>query len=467
MELKFWGAARTVTGSAHLLKIAGKNVLLDCGLYQGSRQLARQINTEFAVPPGEIDSLVLSHAHIDHSGNIPQLVKKGFRGPIHCTSATAEMSGILLRDSGHIQEADVQFLNRKLARKKAPLIEPLYTLDDAERTLPMFKPVFYHDRVEVLPGALTAEFSDAGHILGSAFMELDLNENGKKMRLTFSGDIGRKNMPILRNPETPRECDYLIMESTYGNRKHDDYVIAEDELCRSVARVVKRGGKIVIPAFSVGRTQEIVYAFNNLWNAGKLPRVPVYVDSPLSANATEVFRHHPECYSDEIKRVFVNDPDPFGFEGLIYTRDVEASKRINMINGPCIIISASGMCEAGRVLHHLANTVEDARNAVFIVGFQGENTLGRRIVEKQPELKILGDTYKLAAEVVVFNAFSAHADSEGLREFARAAADSGRLKKIFLVHGEEQVSLALQETLKADLPNVETIVPSRGNVHTL
>lgn len=469
MYLQFWGAARTVTGSAHLLIANNKRVLVDCGLSQGQRQLAREMNQQFPVQPNAMDAMLLTHAHIDHSGNIPQLVKRGFRKTIHCTPATMDLTRVLLRDSGHIQELDAEFLNRRQKNhKNGQIVQPLYTMLDAEQALPYLKPTYYDTPVEVLSdGSVTAVFRDAGHILGSAFVEVAARENGTEKKIIFSGDVGRKNMPILRDPAVPNEADALVLESTYGTRKHQEYAAAKEKLCDALNRVVKRGGKVVVPSFSMERTQELVYALNNLWNDGRLERVPVYVDSPLSVNVTEVFRHHPECYNDDIKQVFLNDPDPFGFESLTYVRDTESSKRINRTPGPCIIISASGMCEAGRVLHHLANNIGDSRNAVFIVGFQAENTLGRKLVDKLPEVKILGEMHKVAAEVVVFNAFSAHADCDELREFARNAAASGRLKKIFLVHGEEEVITAFQQTLAADLPQCEILAPERGKVYPL
>lgn len=438
--------------------------MLDCGLTQGSRKTARQMNTEFAVPPASVDSVVLSHAHIDHSGNLPQLVRRGFRGRIHCTPATADLTRVLLRDSGHIQENEAEFLNRKLRRRGEPLIEPLYTMADAEQCLPLLQSVYYDQPFEVAGGSARVTFRDAGHILGSSYVEVSMLENGAEKRLTFSGDLGRNHIPILRDPDPPAETDALILESTYGNRPHEEYASVEDRLGRTIQRVIERRGKVVIPAFSVGRTQEVVYALNNLWNAGRLPRIPVYVDSPLSANATEIFRHHPECYDEEIREVFLTDPDPFGFEGLIYVRDKATSMRINKLSTPCVIISSSGMCEAGRVLHHLANTVTDPRNAILIVGFQAENTLGRKLVEKQSEVRILGDLYKVGAEVALFNAFSAHADAGELRDFALKAAASGRLKKVFLVHGEEAAIQALESTLAADLPHCEILMPERGQV---
>jgi metallo-beta-lactamase family protein len=467
MKIKFWGAARTVTGSSHLLTVGGKNVMLDCGLYQGSRKLGQKLNREFAIPPNEIDAFVLSHTHIDHCGNIPNLVRNGFKRRIRCTSATADMARLLMLDSAHIQESDSEYLNRRAARNGGERIEPLYTMDDAVRAGEMLESEQYGKDFDVIRNEVTARFRDAGHVLGSAFVELALREGDKLVRLNFSGDVGRRNMPILRDPEAPEPADYLILESTYGDRLHKEYAMAEAELADAVNRVIRRRGKIVIPAFSVGRTQELVYALNRLFNQGRLPRIPIYVDSPLSVNATEIFRNHPECYDDEIRMDMKTDPDPFGFEGLIYTRNVADSKRINLIDSPCVVISASGMAESGRILHHLKNTIDDPKNAVFIVGFQAENTLGRRIVEKTPEVKILGELHKLAAEVVTFNAFSAHADRNELREFAKSAAMGGSLKRIFLVHGEETPMESLAEALRTDLPGVEVLCPARGEIYEL
>lgn len=462
MELQFWGAAQTVSGSDTLLMLNNRILMVDCGLYQGSRQRAREINLEFPVDPGAVDAVILTHAHIDHSGNIPALVAKGYRGHIYCTPGTMDLTRVLLRDSGHIQEKDAEFLNRRFRNRPEMIVPPLYTLADAERALPLLRPEPYGREFELLSGAIRATFRDAGHILGSAWVDVVAREGDQERRIVFSGDVGRKNMPILRDPELPDDAEVLVMESTYGTRLHDDYALAEEKLLETIRRVIDRRGKVIIPAFSVGRTQEIVYALNNLWNAGKLRRIPIYVDSPLSVNATEVFRHHPECYDEETKQIFVNDPDPFGFEGLIYVRDAMLSRRLNELKTPCVIISASGMMEAGRVLHHLANNIEDPRNAILVVGFQAENTLGRRLVEKQAEVKILGEPYEVKAEVVTFNAFSAHADSKELREFAAAAAKGGKLRKLFLVHGEAEQMEGLQALLKQDLPGCDVIIPHRG-----
>lgn len=467
MKLTFWGAARTVTGSSHLLQFDGRTVMLDCGLYQGSRKLAREMNAQFAVPTQNIDLVLLSHAHVDHSGNLPSLVKHGYKNPIHCTSATTDLVRVLLRDSGFIQERDVEFVNKRHKKRGEPRIEPLYTVDDAERTLPLLRSHYYRQPFELLGGKIRIEYYDAGHILGSSFLDIGVRENGTEKKLVFSGDLGRKNMPILEDPDQPPEADYLILESTYGNRVHEEYEKVEDKLAAAMNKVIGRGGKIVVPSFSVGRTQELVYALNRLFSAGKLPRIPIYVDSPLSVNVTEVFRNHPECYDAEVKRVLLHDPDPFGFQGLIYVRDVETSKSINELDSPCMIISASGMAEAGRILHHLSNTIQNPKNAVMIVGFQAENTLGRRIVDRMPEVKIFGEMHKLAAEVFVFNAFSAHAGADDLRSFAREVARGKRLKKVFLVHGEEEIVLEFQKTLQEDLPGVQVLAPKRGETYEI
>lgn len=467
MKIQFWGAAKTVTGSCHLLEIGKHNVLLDCGLYQGKRKDAYNLNKNFEFNPRNISHLILSHAHIDHSGNIPNLVKQGFKGSIHATAATSHLAEIMLRDSAFIQEKDIEYINRKRARLKQNLFEPLYTIDDALRAFELFDIHRYEKNVEILPSALTAKFREAGHLLGSAFVEMNCKEKDSQIRITYSGDLGRHNMPILKNPAVPAPCDYLILESTYGNRVHLDFHEAEEKLEDAVRKVIMRKGKIVIPAFSIGRTQEIVFALNKLWNRGRLPRIPVYVDSPLSANATDIFRAHPECFNDEIIQEMKLDSDPFGFEGLIYTRSVAASKMINQLQEPCIIISASGMAEAGRVLHHLKNTISNPRNAVFIVGFQAENTLGRKLVEKWPEVNILGDAYPVHAEIVKFNSFSAHGDSNDLLSFAKHAAAGGYLKKIFLVHGEIEAAEGLKVQLKTILPQVDVIIPSRGEAFEL
>jgi metallo-beta-lactamase family protein len=464
MQLTFWGAAGTVTGSAHLMTVNGVRVLLDCGLYQGRRDEARRYNQEFPAPPPAISDVILSHAHLDHCGNLPVLVRQGFKGSVRCTHATADLVKALLLDSGHIQEKDAEYLNRKKRRAGEPPVSPLYTLRDTEAVFARLKTAHYGRPFRAGNGAVTAVFRDAGHILGSAFVEMtvaDGSPEGKK--ILFSGDLGRRNRPILRDPETPGEADILILESTYGNRCHRPAEGAEERLLTAIWRVIERRGKIVIPAFSIERTQELVYTLNKLWNERRLPRVPVYVDSPLATNVTEIFRAHAECLDEQVQDLLRFDPDPFGFESLIYTRDVAASKRINLIDAPCIIISASGMAEAGRVLHHLANTISDPKNAVFIVGFMAQNTLGRKLVEGEKEVRILGDHYTVRAEIVVLNDYSGHADADELRAFARQVAVGGRLRHVFLVHGDPIASEMLRDALKDDLPGVEITVPARGD----
>ena len=468
MKTTFWGAARTVTGSSHLLELNGKKALLDCGLFQGRRQLSRELNLQFAANPSEIEDVILSHAHIDHSGNLPALARYGFSGNVYCTTATRDLAEILLRDSGYIQEKDAEFMTRRNLRKGEPPVEPLYTAQDVEQILPHLKGVEFYQPKAVMGGAAQAKFHVAGHILGAAFIEVSYQDaNGAQRRLVFSGDLGRKEMPLLRDPAPPPAADTLILESTYGDRLHPAREDLLHEFSENLNRVLGRGGKVIMPAFSVGRTQEIVYALNNLWNEGKLPKVPVFVDSPLSTNATTIFRRHLPLFNDRIQEVLKNDPDPFGFDSLTYVRDVQTSKMINTIKTPVIIISASGMAEAGRVLHHLSNNIEDPRNGVMIVGFQAEHTLGRKLVEKQPEVRILGEMHQVRAEIMTANGLSAHGDRNDLRGFAADVAKGGKLKRIFLVHGEESAMQSLAQALREDHPTVETLVPERGQSFNL
>lgn len=449
MVIQFLGAARTVTGSMHLVQVNGKQILLDCGLFQGRRAETFERNRNFSFNPSTIDAVVLSHAHIDHAGNLPNLVKQGFTGPIFCTPATADLCRLMLADSGHIQEKDAEFISRKNKKKKLPPVEPLYSLDDVQPTLDRLTEFSYHTPFDVVPG-VSAEYFDAGHILGSASIRLTVREGGgKEKHLGFSGDVGRPNMPILRSPEFMGNVDALICESTYGGRLHEGPNKMPDEIFLDVVRrTIDRGGKIIIPSFSVGRTQDLVFKMNNLKNDGLLPDIPIFVDSPLSTNATEVFRKHPECFDAETLEVMKNDDDVFGFDRLTYIRDVEESKRLNERKGACMIIAASGMCEAGRIVHHLYNNIEDPNNTIMIVGYQAEHTLGRKIVERNPEVAIFGEPKKLNAEVVVMNSFSAHADKNELLGFVNRQ-DKGELKNIFLVHGDldqaEKFSATLTE----------------------
>jgi metallo-beta-lactamase family protein len=432
MRIKFLGAARQVTGSMHLVEAAGGTILIDCGMFQGRRDESREKNRKLPPEAVKADVMILTHAHIDHSGNIPTLVKNGFRGSIYATPATRDLCAYMLRDSARIQEGDANYLNKKFADDPEwKKVEPLYDEEDAVKALQHIVSVPYGKDFSPLKG-VTARMLDAGHILGSAQIALDADGR----RLIFSGDLGRKGLPILRDPWMPRPpVDYVVMESTYGARAHGSIAEMHDDLARVVGETVKRGGKVIIPAFSVGRTQEVVYAFNHLRRDGRLPEIPVFIDSPLSVNVTEVFKLHPECFDPETLRFVAKHGDAFGFEGVRYIQSVEESMRLNDLSSPAVIIASSGMCEAGRILHHLRNNVENPNNTVCIVGYQAQHTLGRRIVERRPKIKIHGVERELRAQVSVLNAFSAHGDKHDLMAFARACEGA---KQIFLIHGEPE-----------------------------
>jgi metallo-beta-lactamase family protein len=445
--IEFLGAARTVTGSMHLLHINGRRLLLDCGLFQGKRSESMERNRSFPFDPASIDALILSHAHIDHSGNLPGLVRQGYQGPIYCTSATGDLCSIMLVDSAHIQEKDTEFLNKKLKRRNEPSVEPLYRLEDAQAALELFSGLPYEKEFDVLPG-VTARFSDAGHILGSASIHLTIRTNGTVRRIGFTGDIGRRNMPIIRDPQFMGEVDILLSESTYGGITHDPPSDMGTQLAGVLQRTFARGGKVIVPAFSVGRTQDIVYALHTLSDGKKLPDFPVYVDSPLAINATDIYKRHPECYDEETRKHIIEHHDPLGLSQLRYVRTAEESRKLNDMTGPALIISASGMCEAGRILHHLANNIEDPRNTVLIVGYQAEHTLGRKLVDMWDEVKIFGDIVKRKSEIVVLNSFSAHADGPEIVNYI-GRHDRKQLQKIFLVHGEPERQQNLQSDLTA------------------
>ena len=447
MEIQFLGAARTVTGSMHLLRVNGSQILLDCGLFQGRREESRERNKKLPFEPGGIDVLALSHAHIDHSGNIPTLVKEGFKGSILTTSPTRDLCSAMLRDAGHIQEEDAEYVNKKRDRQGLPPVEPLYTVEDATQSLTHFVSVSYGRPMSLAPG-VTVTFCDAGHILGSSVVVLDVEETGSKKRILFSGDLGRKGVPILRDPQVVEGVDYLIIESTYGDRLHDPVELMDEELREVILSTYRQGGKVIVPAFAVGRTQDLVYALHRLVRAQRLPDLPIYVDSPLAVNVTEVFRLHPECYDQET-RTFMeagNGLDPFGFGRLNYVRSVEQSKDLNFLREPAIIISASGMAEAGRILHHLKNNIEDRRNTILIVSWQAPHTLGRRLADREQRVKIFGEVYDRKAEVATIGGFSAHAGQDFLLDYCRAV--QGQVKEIFLVHGEPRPAGALAEKLK-------------------
>ncbi|MGQ9666174.1 MAG: MBL fold metallo-hydrolase RNA specificity domain-containing protein [Anaerolineae bacterium] len=461
MEIHFLGAVRTVTGSMHLLEVNGFRLLLECGLFQGRRQESYERNRHFPFDPSSIDAMVLSHAHIDHSGNIPNLVRMGFRGPIYATPATRDLCSAMLQDSAHIQEENIAYVNKGRARQGLPPAEPIYTVADAVACLSSFVSLGYHRPMVIGPG-ITLTFYDAGHILGSAFVVLDIEEAGQKYRLMFSGDVGRRNLPILRDPKIVLGVDYLILESTYGNRRHETPQDAERRLRDIVIETYRQGGKVIIPAFAVGRTQEIVYHLHRLWETRKIPHLPIFVDSPLAVNVTEIFRLHPECYDEEIREFISSNhrKDPFGFQDLRYIRSVEESKELNFLREPAVIISASGMAEHGRILHHLKNNIEDPRNVILLVGFQAEHTLGRRLMERRPEVRIFGETYSLRARVELITGYSAHADYEELTEYVRGM-ERTRLKRVYLVHGEEEAAQGLADKLRP-LGSFSVSVPAAG-----
>jgi len=446
MIIHFHGAARTVTGSQHLLEINGYKLLLECGLFQGHRKEAFEINRHFQFEADEIDAVILSHAHIDHSGNLPHLVKNGYNGPIYTTPSSAHLTNILLMDSGHIHESDAKYVNKKRARKGEPLIEPLYTQEDAAMVAQHFSAVPYDENFEPVPG-VTAKLVEAGHILGSAAVVLDIEDGNTKFRLWFSGDIGRRDLPLLRDPVLPYETDYLLMECTYGDKPHQDPRLAFNELREVVSRTIERGGKVIIPAFAVGRTQELVYFLHQMIDSGDIPRVPVFVDSPLAVNASDIFRAHPEVFDKETKDFIAQDKhrSALGFDLLTYTRSVEESKAINDFKGSAVIISASGMAEVGRILHHLKNNIEDPRNTILIVSWQAPYTLGRRLAEREKRVKIFGEVYHRQAEVATIGGLSAHAGQTFLLEYAQNVQH--QVKKVFLVHGEQRGADPLMEKL--------------------
>jgi metallo-beta-lactamase family protein len=446
MKIGFHGAAQTVTGSRHLLHINGHRLLLDCGLYQGHRDDTYSRNRNFPFDPAGVDAVILSHAHIDHSGNLPHLVGQGFGGPIHATFATRGMTDMMTRDAGHIQEEDAAFLNRRRRRKGQPLIEPLYTAADAEKATHQLTGHPYDQAFEPIPG-VQARFIEAGHILGSAGVVLDIDDSGNPLRLMFSGDIGRVGLPLLRDPVLPSQVDYLIMECTYGDRLHDSPDKAYEALHAVASETFKKGGKLIIPAFAVGRTQSLVYYLHQMIERHALPDIPVFVDSPLAINVTALYREHPECFDEETRQFIQADPHgaALGFDHLKYTLSVEESKAINDTHGPAVIISASGMAEVGRILHHLKNNIENPNNTILITSWMAPNTLGRRLSEGATEVRIFGEPYKVKARVASIDGLSAHADQTALVAYARATMAS--VKHIFLVHGEAGPAAALTEKL--------------------
>lgn len=445
MKWYFHGAARTVTGSLYQLEVNGSRLLLECGLFQGRRQETYLRNLNFPFEPRQVQAVLLSHAHIDHSGNLPNLVKQGFKGRIYCTPPTCDLAKVMLLDSAHIQEADAMYVNKKHAARGTPLVEPLYTQQDAAQVADLLQPISYNQPFEPVPG-VTARFVDAGHILGSAAVVLDVQERGKRFRLWFSGDIGRLQLPLMRDPVLPENVDYLIMETTYGDKPHRDPEQAYVELRDTLQRTIKRSGKVIIPAFAVGRTQELIYDLNQMMFRREIPPVPVYVDSPLAVNASDIFQRYLD-YFDEETRQFVKESchPALEFRMLTYIRSVEQSKLLNTRTDPMIIISASGMAETGRILHHLKNNIENPNNTILIVSWQAPDTLGRRLAERAETVKIFGETYRRRAEVVTIGGLSAHAGQDFLFKYALAARP--QVRRVFLVHGEPPAAIALQERL--------------------
>ncbi|MCX7825502.1 MAG: MBL fold metallo-hydrolase [Verrucomicrobiae bacterium] len=457
MKWHFYGAAQTTTGSRHLLEVNGARLLIECGMFQGPRAESIERNSHFPFDPKSVEAVVLSHAHIDHTGAVPTLVKQGFSGNIYATHGTRDLTSAMLQDSAHVQRADVEFLNKKLAKKGKPLLAPIYTEKEAELAMRQVVGVGY-DRPMWIADGVQLRFRDAGHILGSAEVWLDVRENGRRSRVVFSGDLGRGGHPLLRDPSPVEEADVLVIESTYGNREHEATDRINERLCAIINRALERRGKIIIPAFAVGRTQHLVYALHQLVEEKCIPALPIYVDSPLAVNATEIFRLHPECFNTTTYEQLLARHDPFGMDGLTYIRDVQDSIALNGVEGPCIIISASGMCEAGRILHHLKNNIGDERNTVLFVGFAASHTLGARLMAGAQVAKIFGEEYEVKAQIETISAFSAHADRSELLDFARRA--TGPLERIAVIHGEPDQANAMASALREMRPSARVDVPA-------
>ena len=465
MLLTFWGAARQVTGSMHGVTVNDELHLLDCGLVQGHRKEAFQINDNFPFDPRSVRSVVLSHAHLDHSGNLPTLVRKGFSGTIRATAATSELCQYMLADSAHIQESDAQYLARRSKKRQAigvpdasVPVGPLYTVEDAAKASRLFSATKLYETVR-LNDQLEFTFNNAGHILGSAFVLLKSRQKGRETKLLFSGDLGRPGLPILKDPDPAPETDFLIVESTYGNRIHEPISNVETQLKELINKTVSRGGHVIVPAFAVGRTQQIVLVLHKLAEEKAIPAIPIFVDSPLAVNVTDVFRRHPEEYDSEAAAYLKRGLDPFGFNRLRYIRDVAQSKTLNDLRTPFVVVTASGMCEGGRVLHHLRNGIGDGRNLVLLAGYQAENTLGRRIMERRQEVRIFDEMLPLRAEVATLGELSGHADQAELISWIRPIAS--KLKRVFLVHGEPEGQAGLAKELEGQL-GLKVHTPARG-----
>jgi metallo-beta-lactamase family protein len=466
MKIKFIGDAREVTGSKHLITTgSGKRILLDCGMFQGKGLETDSMNRDLMFDPSVIDHLILTHAHIDHAGLIPYIYKLGFRGSIVCSNATRDLCAIMLSDSAFIQEHDTMTFNKRRAKKGLPLVTPLYTKEDAAACMSLFIGVPAEMKFRIDEN-IKVKFTNTGHMLGSGVANLEIIENGQIKRISYTGDIGRPVDPILAPPQPFPQADFIITESTYGDRLHKETKSAEEELLNIVLNTcVNKGGKLIIPAFSVGRTQEIVYTLNNFYNQGRLPMIDMYVDSPLAVNATTVFRMHPECYNNDFLKVLENDSDPFGFPNLFYISRVEDSKRLNDHKKPCVIISASGMMEAGRIKHHLANNISDPKNTILVVGYCAPTTLGARIVRGDKEVSIHGIIYEVKAEVKKIESFSGHADYKEMIEFLNCQ-DKSLISKMFIVHGEYETQKKYVTSLQNEgYKNIE--IPAKGQEYEI
>jgi metallo-beta-lactamase family protein len=455
--IKFCGGAGTVTGSMHLITSRLSRILIDAGLFQGRRDEFYAVNSNFSFNPANLDACVISHAHIDHCGNFPTLVKKGFGKKAYLTPATNELCQYMLPDSGHVQEEDIKYVNKINKRRGQPPREPLYTMPDAETSLKFLKPLEYHRKFKLTKDA-ELTFFDAGHILGSSIPAIDILTGNGIARLAYAVDLGRANLPYISNPEAPKDIDYLIIESTYGNRTHSDINAAEDQLLKIIDKTISRGGKVIIPSFALERTQEVLYFIAKLLREKEIKKVPVYVDSPLAVNITNVFKKNRQYFDEESRNLFKKGIDPLGGEDITYIEDVKVSKSLHDKSGPFIIISASGTCENGRILHHLKNNIENPFNTVVIVGYMPEHTLGRCIMERHPMVNIFGRPYQLNAEVAVIDAFSAHADKNGLIEYVKACR--GKLRTVFIVHGEPAQSEALQKNIKS--MGISAVIPKKN-----
>lgn len=465
MKLSFYGAARSVTGSRHLLEMPGFRLLFDCGLFQGRREEALQQNRDFGFDPKSLSAVLLSHAHIDHSGALPVLPRQGFAGKVYVTRATADLAGIMLEDSARVQESDCRYVNKQEKRRKASCIRPLYDSDDVKKILRRFEGGRYGDQLKIAP-RVTATFHDAGHILGSAAVRVKYTARGNTTTVLFSGDLGRSNMPILRDPEPPPPCDVLIIESTYGDRLHER---AGEEMKQKAQDLITHAkthkSKIIVPAFAVGRTQDLVMRIKQLVGEGRVDPIPIYIDSPLAGKATEVFRRHPECYDDETYKTFSADGDLFASRYIHFVSSPEDSKRLNTMKGPCVIISSSGMCEGGRIVHHLKHAIQDEANVIVFVGFQAEHTLGRKLVEGWDVVPIFGVPTPRRAQIVKFNGLSAHGDRNDLLAYVRAI--NPLPSKVFVVHGEEKQALSLGAAVQAEHPGIEVVIPHRASSHEI